>query len=163
MGVSQAVAFGLIAMVALSTIASMALIYQKSEDVYDAALESFQSTQILTDETLVKVLNVSVSGEDLFVGITNNGSTNLYDYRHFSVIVDYTEDVNGLGVRSVQEYNYSTTSPSALEWTSLGGILLPSGVGRFEILLPAPAFPGTTLLFVITTNYGPGAEWSGVP
>ena len=162
MGVSQAVAFGLIAMVALSTLASMALIYQKSEDVYDSALQSYHSTEILSDETLIRVYNVSLSGEDLLVGITNNGSTNLYDFRHFSVIVDYTQDVNGSEVRSVQEYNYSTSSPSALQWTALTGILLPSEFGSIEIVLPAPAFTGTTVLFVITTSYGPGTEWRGV-
>ncbi len=149
-------------MVALSTLASMALIYQKSEDVYDSALQTFQSTQILSEETLIRVLNVSLSGQDLLVGITNNGSTNLYDFRHFSVIVDYTENVNGSGIRSIQDYNFSSSSPSVLQWTSLGGILLPSGVGRFEIVLPYLSLAGTTLLFVITTNYGPGAEWSGV-
>lgn len=162
MGVSQAVAFGLIAMVALSTLASMALIYQKSEDVYDSALQAYHSTEILSDETLIRVYNVSLSGEDLIVGITNNGSTNLYDFRHFSVIVDYTEEANGSQVRSVQEYNYSTSSPSALEWTSLTGILLPSSFASFEIVLPAPEFTGTSVLFVITTNYGPGTEWRGV-
>jgi hypothetical protein len=163
LGVSQAVAFGLIAMVAVSTLASMALIYQKSQDYYDTALQSFHSSQILTDDTLIRVLNVSLSGDDLFVGITNNGSTNLFDYRHFSVIVDYSENINGSAVPIVSGYNYSTSSPSALEWTSLNGILLPSGVGLFEIVLPAVAFAGTSVLFVITTNYGPGIEWSGVP
>jgi len=150
-------------MVALSTLASMALIYQKSEDVYDSALQTFQSTQILSEETLIRVLNVSLSGQDLLVGITNNGSTNLYDFRHFSVIVDYTENVNGSAIRSIQSYNFSSSTPSALQWSSLSGILLPTGLGRFEIVLPYIAFVGTTLLFVITTNYGPGTEWSGTP
>jgi hypothetical protein len=157
------VAFGLIAMVALSTLASMALIYQKSQDVYDQALQSFHATQIFSDETQIRVLNVSLSGQDLLVGITDNGSTNLYDYLHFSVIVDYTEDIGGSELRSVGNYNYSTSSPSAMQWTSLSGILLPSEAAVFEIALPAPVYLGTTVLFVITTNYGPGAEWSGVP
>lgn len=150
-------------MVALSTLASMALIYQKSEDVYDAALQSFHSTQILSDETLIRVQNVSLSGQDLLVAISNNGSTNLYDFRQFSVITDYTEDINGSALRSVEEYNFSASSPSSLQWTSLTGILVPSQVGEFEIVLPASLYSGTSLLFVITTNYGPGTEWSGTP
>lgn len=150
-------------MVALSTGASMALIYQKSQDVYNDALQSFHSNQILSDDTLIRVLNVSLSGQDLTVGITNNGSTNLFDYRHFSVIVDYSEDINGSAVPFVSAYNYSTSSPSAMQWTSLDGILLPSGLALFEIVLPSPAFAGTRILFVITTNYGPGIEWGGSP
>jgi archaellum component FlaF (FlaF/FlaG flagellin family) len=161
LGVSQAVAFGLIAMVALSTLASMALIYQKSADVYDSALQTFHSTQILSEETLIRVVNVTLSSDDVLVVLSNNGSTNLYDFRHFSVIVDYVSDVNGSGVRSVEQYSYSQ-SPSGLQWTSLTGIFLPSELGRFEIVLSADVFPGSTLLFVITTNYGPGAEWMGV-
>jgi len=157
------VAFGLIAMVALSTLASMALIYQKSQDVYDSALQTYHANQIQSDETLIRVLNVSLSGQDLIVGLTNNGSTNLFDFRHFSVIVDYFENLNGSAVESLEEYNYSTSSPSPLEWTSLGGILLPSELGRFEISLPAPVFVSTNVLIVITTDYGPGAEWRGVP
>ncbi len=156
-------AFGLVAMVALSTLASMALIYQKSEDVYDSALQSYQETQIQSDETAIRVLNVSLSGQNLVIGLTNNGSTNLYDFRHFSVIVDYTEDINGTPGSSVEEYNYTTSSsPQLLEWTSLDGILLPSELGRIDISLPALVFPDTNVLFVITTNYGPGAEWQGV-
>jgi archaellum component FlaF (FlaF/FlaG flagellin family) len=163
LGVSQAVAFGLIAMVAMSTLASMALIYQKSQDVYDSALQTYHSAQILSDQTLIRVRNVSLSDSDLIVGITNNGSTNLYDYRHFSIIVDYSMSVNGTAVPSVQSYNYTTSIPAAGQWTSLNGILLPSELGRFEIALLQPVFPGSDVLIVITTNLGPGTEWRGVP
>jgi len=163
LGVSQAVAFGLIAMVALSTLASMALIYQKSQDVYDSALQTFHSAQILSQETLIRVVNVTLSGDNLFVALSNNGSTNLFDFRHFSVIVDYTSVVNGSNLRSIGQYTFADQTPSQFQWTSLTGILLPSEVGRFEIVLPAPVLAGSNLLFVITTNYGPGAEWRGVP
>jgi hypothetical protein len=163
LGVSQAVAFGLIAMVALSTLASMALIYQKSQDVYDEALQSFHASQILSDETLIRIYNVSLTGVDLQVGIANNGSTNLYDYEHFSVIVDYAADLNGTATPSVQSYNFTSSSPSVYEWTSLTGILLPEELGEFEIVLPAPVFTGTIAFIVITTNYGPSAEWRGTP
>jgi len=164
LGVSQAVAFGLIAMVGLSTLASMALIYQKSQDVYDSALQSYHETQIQSDETAIRVRNVTLSGSDLIIGLTNNGSTNLFDFRHFSIIVDYTANLNGSATSSVEQYNYTSSStPTALEWVSLGGILLPSEFVRFEIALPAPVFADTNVLFVITTNFGPGAEWQGVP
>jgi len=164
LGVSQAVAFGLIAMVALSTLASMALIYQKSQDLYDSALQSYHASQILTDETLIKVYNVSISGNVLHVGISDNGSTNLYDYQEFSVIVDYTAEINGSASRSVSDYNFtSSSSPDPYQWTSVTGILLPSEVAELEIVLPAPHVDRTDVLFVITTNYGPGVEWRGAP
>lgn len=150
-------------MVALSTLASMALIYQKSQDIYDSALQSYHSSQILIDETLIKVHNVSLFGVDLLVGISDNGSTNLYDYQQFSVIVDYTANINGSATPSVSSYNFTSSSPVAYQWTSISGILLPSEVAVFEIVLPAPHVARTDVLFVITTNYGPGVEWRGVP
>ena len=64
MGVSQAVAFGLIAMVALSTFVSMAAIYQKSQVIYNSALAEFRSNQIASQDTALRIVGVIDSVQD---------------------------------------------------------------------------------------------------
>lgn len=161
MGVSQAVAFSLVAIVALSTFISMALVYQRSQDIYDSSLQGVHQAQLATDQTSIHIASVSNSADILYVNVSNNGSTNLFDFTHFAVIVDYTGNASGVPFRSVASYSYSSKNPSSYGWTSVSGIIDPSTVGQLEIILPYVAYIGTTATIIISTSYGPMAEWRG--
>jgi archaeal flagellar protein FlaF len=163
LGVSQAVAFGLIAMVALSTAVTMAAIYEKSEQLYDDALNSFHTFQANSQQTDIKIAAGAIlNGTFLELSVTNNGSTNLYDFRHFSLIVDYYANETGSDVQLLNQYVYTSSgAPPPMCWSSLSGIILPDELGKVEVALPSPAFGGSTITVIFDTNFGPGAVWRG--
>lgn len=161
MGISQAVAFSLIAMVALSTFISMAAIYERSQEIYNGALVKFQQWQVTSQDTKVTISEVTLSGEELLINISNIGSVNLYDYSHFSLIVDYYQNISGSAVHSLSDYSYSK-SQNSYTWECENGIILPESSGIFRVNLPGIPYHGEAAALVISTSVGPSAAWSGV-
>lgn len=160
MGVSQVVAFSLVALVAFSTLIPMAAIYQKSQNVYNDALSEFHDLQIASQDTNLKITNVTNSGQELMINVTNTGSTNLYDYTHFTLIVNYYQNVSDAASHSLSLYAYSN-SLAPYQWTSVNGIIFPSTSGVFKVTLPGMPYLGEPVVIVLTTSVGPSSVWSG--
>ena len=161
MGISLAVAFSLITIVAFSTFVSMEAIYQRSQETYNGALVQFRQWEISSQDTNLRITGVSDSGQELMVNVTNTGSTSLYDFSHFAVIVDYYQNVSGVASRSLSLYSYST-SLAPYTWESEGGIISPSTSGVLEVTLPGSPYNSMTLVVELATSVGPSAEWSGI-
>ncbi len=160
MAVSQAVVFGLVALVGLSSFLTVMGVYQKSQSEYNYALKIYRQNIVDAAQTSIHILSVKVASNTLILKVSNNGSTSLYEYTYFALVVDYYANVSGSAVPIVSPYNYSS-SPVAYEWTSLTGELYPSTVGEFEVVLPYPPYAGRVARIALATNYGPGAFWSG--
>jgi len=135
-------------------------VYQKSQAEYNYALKVYRENVVDAAQTSIHILSVTVSSNTLVLKVSNNGSTSLYEYGYFALVVDYYANVSGSAVLVVSTYNYSP-SPTAYEWTSLTGELYPSGVGEFKVVLPYPPYAGKEASITLATNYGPGAFWSG--
>jgi flagellar protein FlaF len=162
MGVSQAVAFSLIAVVALSSFMTVTILYQRSQQVYDDAVLEYHAYQLASMQTQTHIVRVTVSSTKLYVYVANNGSTNLYDYQHFALVVDYYGNVSGAAVHSVSDYSYtSAASPGAYQWTSVDGMLYAGGTAQFLVVLPYPPYNGEPATVVVSTNYGPFSVWRG--
>jgi len=159
---SQAVVFGLVALVGLSSFLTVMGVYERSQSAYTYALKVYRDELVDAAQTSIRIVGISVSGSTLTITLSNNGSTTLYDYSHFALIVDYYANVSGAAVLSVALYNYSSPPLAAYEWTSLSGELYPHAVGRFEVALPYPPYAGLGATVVVATNYGPEAYWGGV-
>jgi hypothetical protein len=160
MAVSQAVVFGLVALVGLSSFLTVMGVYEKSQAAYNYALKLYREEVVDAAQTSIHIVGVTVSSNVLVVKVANNGSTPLYDYQGFSFVVEYYANVSGSAVLSVSDYNYSM-NPTVYQWTSLTGELYPGAVGQFEVVLPYPPYDGRGGTVVVATNYGPSGYWSG--
>jgi hypothetical protein len=160
MALSQVAAFGLISMIAISAFLLIQTVSQSAQALYDSSLQSFKSMQQNAQQTLIHILKVSVFSNTLFVYLANNGSTNLYDFIHFAVIVKYYANVSGTSLLSVSLYSFSK-NPSQYQWTSVYGEIFPHTVGVLKIVLPYPPYDSRSGIVVVSTNYGPYAVWSG--
>jgi hypothetical protein len=160
MAISQAVVFGLVALVGLSSFLTVMGVYQKSQAEYNYALKVYRENVVDAAQTSIHILSVTVTSNTLILKVSNNGSTSLYEYGYFALVVDYYANVSGSAVLVVSLYKYSS-SPTAYEWTSLTGELYPSSVGEFKVVLPYPPYAGREARIALATNYGPGAFWSG--
>lgn len=161
MAVSQAAVFGLVALVGLSSFLTVMGVYERSQSLYNYALKVYRQDLLDAAHTSIHIVGVKVSGSTLFVNVSNDGSTALYDYRHFALIVDYYGNVSNRPVLSVALYNYSA-SPGVFGWTCVSGELYPGGVGELLVVLPYPPYHGRGATVVFSTNLGVVAYWGGV-
>nr|4P94_A Chain A, Conserved flagellar protein F [Sulfolobus acidocaldarius DSM 639]4P94_B Chain B, Conserved flagellar protein F [Sulfolobus acidocaldarius DSM 639]4ZBH_A Chain A, Conserved flagellar protein F [Sulfolobus acidocaldarius DSM 639]5TUG_B Chain B, Flagellar biosynthesis protein FlaF [Sulfolobus acidocaldarius]5TUG_D Chain D, Flagellar biosynthesis protein FlaF [Sulfolobus acidocaldarius]6PBK_B Chain B, Conserved flagellar protein F [Sulfolobus acidocaldarius DSM 639]6PBK_D Chain D, Con len=113
-------------------------------------------------ETKITVSSVSLTGSTLNVVLENNGSTNLYDFQGFSVIVQYYANISNISTFNLSLYNYTKNSnPSPYYWTINTPLLAPGSQATLTIILPYPPYPNTQATVVIVTNYGPSVIWRG--
>ena len=95
------------------------------------------------------------------INVSNSGSTDLYDFSSFALIVNYYQNISGVAVHSLSLYSYSG-SIGPHQWTSKNGMIFPSSFGELDVGLPYPPYHGMPVVVQVTTDYGPSAEWSGV-
>jgi flagellar protein FlaF len=95
MGFSQVIGLSLIAFVVLSLATVYGATALRDQQIYSQAEQERQlSTQI-------KVISWSLSGNLLSLEISNNGSTTLFQYSHFSVVVKYYANVSDVASLSL--------------------------------------------------------------
>ncbi len=160
MAVSQVVTYSLLAMITLSLLVIFMTSYIRGQQVLTGAEEYKQELQLDQLQTKIYIKSVSISQNFIYVIVTNNGSTNLYKFNKFSVIVKYYANISNVSTLLVSEYNYSKSLGPYL-WTTNSVLINPDNDATFIIDLPYPPYPNTLATIVIATNYGPEAIWRG--
>ncbi|BDB98961.1 flagellar protein F [Saccharolobus caldissimus] len=161
MGVSQVVAYALIIFISISLGLIVLGTYIRSQQILTYAYEIKQVNQLNQLDTRIFIKNIYLSGNLLYVTITNNGTTSLYEFNNFAVIIKYYANISNISTLIVSQYNYSKTI-GPYEWTTSSIIINPSSSGVLVIELPYKPYPNTQATVVIATNYGPEAIWRGV-
>lgn len=155
-------------MIGLSLIAfvvlSVAVIYGatalRDQQLYSQAQQERQGLYEEQLSTQLQVRSVALSGTSLRVVVSDNGSTTLYQYSHFSVVLQYYGNVSGVPVMSIAYYSYVRGEASPYQWNATS-ILEPDGVTTITLELPYPPYPGEPAVLTVDSNYGPGAVWRG--
>ncbi|MCW1302542.1 MAG: hypothetical protein QXF46_09040 [Thermofilaceae archaeon] len=142
-----------LAMISLGT-------YIRGQQVLTSAEELKQKIELNQLNTVIYVKDIYLSGNLLYVTISNNGSTTLYAFKYFDVIVKYYANISNVPTLLLSRYNYSNTL-GPYTWISQSIVINPNTVGTFIINLPYPPYPNTQATIVIASNYGPKAVWSG--
>ncbi|MCH1770294.1 MULTISPECIES: hypothetical protein [Metallosphaera] len=159
MGVSNVIAFSLTMFIGLATFGSIFLVVTNVVGTVEKSESVRQSLYLDQLNSKISIGSVSLSGNDLILMVTNNGSIPLWDFQHFAVIIQYYANISNKSTLLVSLYNFSN-SPSSYQWTS-SQILEPDGSSEFQIVLPYPPYPNTPAVAVISTNYGTSAVWRG--
>ncbi|MCY0859814.1 MAG: flagellar protein F [Sulfolobaceae archaeon] len=160
MGFSQVIAFTLTFMIALSIGLYFFAIYSKDQQVYNYYYEQQQKLFLAQLQTKITINSVSVSNNVLSVTVANNGSTAIWDYSHFDVIVQYYANVSGSEVFYLSNYVYSPTQQPYTWYVNQE--LYPTSSVTLHIYLPYPPYSNSPAVVVISTNYGPEAVWRGI-
>ncbi|WP_338603709.1 flagellar protein F [Sulfolobus tengchongensis] len=162
MGISQVVAYTLLFFISLSLGFITLGAYIRSQQLITRAEELRQNMELNQLNTKIYIKSVSLSNNNLlYITITNNGSTSLYDFKDFDVIVKYYANISNISTLIVSSYNYSTLS-GPYRWTSNTVLINSDTSGTFIVDLPYPLYPNTKVTVVIATNYGPEAIWRGI-
>jgi flagellar protein FlaF len=160
MGFSQVIGLSLIAFVVLSLATVYGATALRDQQIYSQAEQERQSLYEAQLSTQIKVISWSLSGNLLSLEISNNGSTTLFQYSHFSVVVKYYANVSDVASLSLSQYSYMQGKVSPLTWNA-SSILEPDDVATITIGLPYPPYQGLPAVVVLDSNYGPGVVWRG--
>ncbi|QGA53472.1 flagellar protein F [Sulfolobus sp. E5-1-F] len=161
MGVSQVVAYVLLFFITISLGLIALGAYIKSQQLLLRAEDVRQSMELDQLNTRIFVKSVVVNGNLLYITITNNGSTVLYDFKDFTIIIKYYANISNISTLIISNYNYSTIL-GPYKWISNTVLINPNMVGTFIADLPYSPYPNTEATIVVVTNYGPKAIWRGI-
>jgi|GEM_PF-301999 flagellar protein FlaF len=161
MGLSQVATFSLIAFLALSLLLTYLILQTRDQQLLDNSYQQRQQLYLNQLNTRISILSTSVRGSMLTLSVANNGTVPLWDFSHFSLVIQYYANQSGVKVLSLSSYNYTPSlTPPAYYWTS-ASVIPPGGWTYFTVSLPYPPYSGTQAVIVISTNYGPGTVWRG--
>jgi len=161
MGVSQVIAYVLLFFITISLGLIALGAYIKSQQFLLHAEYMRQNMDLNQLNTRIFIKNVAINSYLLYMTITNNGSTVLYDFKDFAIIIKYYANVSNVSTLIISNYNYST-SLGTYKWVSNTVLINPNMVGTFIADLPYPPYPNTEATVVVVSNYGPEAIWRGV-
>ncbi len=159
MGVSNVIAFSLTMFIGLASLGAIFLVLSNVIGVIERSESARQALYLNQLDSRIFIKNVTYSGRDLVITVTNNGSDTLWDFQQFAVIVEYYGNVSNKSTLSLSLYNFST-SPSTYQWTS-SQILEPDSSAQFLVVLPFMPYSNTPATVVISSNYGNMAVWRG--
>ncbi|AAK42473.1 flagellar protein F [Saccharolobus solfataricus] len=161
MGVSQVVAYVLIFFITISLGLIALEAYIKSQQLLLHAENLRQNMELNQLNTRIFIKSIAINGNLLYITITNNGSTALFDFRDFAIIIKYYANISNISTLIISNYNYSTNL-GPYKWVSNTVLINPNMVGTFIADLPYPPYPNTMATVVVASNYGPEAIWRGI-
>ncbi|MCG3109720.1 hypothetical protein L3N51_02015 [Metallosphaera sp. J1] len=159
MGVSNVIAFSLTMFIGLASLGAVFLVVSNVIGVIEKSENIRQTLYLNQLNSRIFIKNVTYSGNDLVITVTNNGSVPLWDFQQFAVVVQYYANVSNKSTLSISLYNFST-SPTPYQWTS-SQILEPDSSAQFLVVLPYSPYSNAPSTVVISTNYGNVAVWRG--
>ena len=118
MGISNALAGGIIMMALVYVLLSVPGLVDRHFAVSNALLQRSQADD-LAQKTSITISSLSlVSGNTISANVSNTGNTKLWEYSKFTVIATYDANVSGSRVKTTEHLTYGgiTTTPGAGQW-----------------------------------------------